>query len=167
MKKVLSIMIVAVLLVAGVFLLTGCGEKSCNENVNNSQIKVDGDTKQSNDNKTSSQVIPLENSYDVKLEGNIVSVISNLGGNITTTKYIFENNSIIKIETVQEYSSTTLAKSTYDQMMATPQVTEQYSDVSLNGKVINLTTKPELVEALKAYTMQDFYETQKMTYGVN
>lgn len=157
MKKFLKELCVVAFTFVLLIGLTGCGnneEEGPNKNNNQQQQE------QSENNNSSLDV----GKYKVEKNNNSVSVITNDGSGISTTTYYFENGKITSAKVTTEFSSKSIAESSYNTMKNESAIMNQYSDIKLDGKKIVLTLKSEILSAYNTFDLNAFYDLMNQTY---
>lgn len=105
--------------------ITGCGNKENN-------IPNDNNEQEQNNDSFNLEV----GKYKVEKSNNSVSVITNDGNAISMTTYYFENDKITSAKVIEEFSSKSIAETSYNVMKNETAIMNQYTDVKLDGKKI-------------------------------
>ncbi|MDO5569743.1 MAG: hypothetical protein Q4G04_06580 [bacterium] len=141
------------------FALVGCGkEETPNDNTG------------TNNGGTGQQEKPNDNpslgvgKYKVEKGNNSVAVITNDGSGISTTTYYFTGDKITSATLVEEFSSKSIAETSYNTMKNEPAIMNSYSDIKLDGKKVVLTVKEEILSAYSTFGYDAFYDLMTQTY---
>lgn len=140
------------------FALVGCGKE---ETTNNGATNNGGTEQKDNTNNNSSLGV---GKYKVEKGNNSVAVITNDGSGISTTTYYFTGDKITSAILVEEFSSKSIAETSYNAMKNESAVMNQYSDIKLDGKRIVLTVKSEILSAYSSFGYDAFYDLMHDTY---
>ena len=65
---------------------------------------------------------------------------------------------------IEEFSSKSIAESSYNVMKNESAIMNQYSDIKLDGKKILLTLKSEVISAYNTFDLNAFYNLMSETY---
>ena len=152
MKKLIKGLCVVTFTFVLLICLTGCGNKENN---------TPNDNKGQEQNNNSSLGV---GKYKVEKSSNSVSVISNDGSGISTITYYFENDKITSAKATTEFSSKSIAESSYNTMKNESAIMNQYSDIKLDGKKVVLTFKSEILSAYDTFDLNAFYDLMNQTY---
>lgn len=102
----------------------------------------------------------LEIKFEVTSGDNEVNVIAKSSGDITTTKYIFEDDKLKEIKVIEELDTNEAAQYVYDSMKSDENISQSYSDININEKTITIYLKQEYVDAFAGITKEELYNNQ-------
>lgn len=111
-----------------------------------------------NDNETKS-----EYTYYLTSGDNEITLISESGNEKTTFKYLFsdETGELYKIDIVEECQSSGDAQKYYDGVKSNDDMSQVYSDITLEDNIVIMTLKQEYVDYNKEFSKDDIYAIQE------
>ncbi len=96
--------------------------------------------------------------YEVTSGENEVILRAITSGDISTTRYIFENEKLVRITVTEEVVSGDFIEDIYNSMKNDENFVQIYSTINLNDDIITLELKEEYVNALSSRTKIELYE---------
>ncbi len=146
-KGAKTVVIIMLILILG-YIVVGVYKKNSN-NVDDENL---------NDNETKS-----EYTYYLTSGDNEITLISESGNEKTTFKYLFsdETGELYKIDIVEECQSSGDAQKYYDGVKSNDDMSQVYSDITLEDNIVIMTLKQEYVDYNKEFSEEDIYAMQE------
>lgn len=146
-KGAKTVVIIMLILILG-YIVVGVYKKNSN-NVDDENL---------NDNETKSEYMYYLTSGD-----NEITLISESGNEKTTFKYLFsdETGELYKIDIVEECQSSSDAQKYYDGVKSNDDMSQVYSDITLEDNIVIMTLKQEYVDYNKEFSREDIYAMQE------
>ena len=146
-KGAKTVVIIMLILILG-YIVVGVYKKNSN-NVDDENL---------NDNETKS-----EYTYYLTSGDNEITLISESGNEKTTFKYLFsdETGELYKIDIVEECQSSGDAQKYYDGVKSNDDMSQVYSDITLEDNIVIMTLKQEYVDYNKEFSREDIYAMQE------
>lgn len=146
-KGAKTVVIIMLILILG-YIVVGVYKKNSN-NVDDENL---------NDNETKS-----EYTYYLTSGDNEITLISESGNEKTTFKYLFsdETGELYKIDIVEECQSSGDAQKYYDGVKSNDDMSQVYSDITLEDNIVIMTLKQEYVDYNKEFSKEDIYAMQE------
>lgn len=146
-KGAKTVVIIMLILILG-YIVVGVYKKNSN-NVDDENL---------NDNETKS-----EYTYYLTSGDNEITLISESGNEKTTFKYLFsdETGELYKIDIVEECQSSGDAQKYYDGVKSNDDMSQVYSDITLEDNIVIMTLKQEYVDYNKEFSKEDIYAIQE------
>lgn len=164
-KNIVSIICIIIIL-AIICILTITINKVNNNKLNNN---ISGDTLNSGERNTEEQSGELEDNVHYELEltsgENEIVIIAKTSGEITTTKYIFENDTLKNIVVSEEIMSGDIPQNRLASIINDSNVNEIYENFELNGNTITMNAKQEYVDVFSGFTKEQLYEKQEQAFN--
>lgn len=149
-------LLIGLFLIVISFTLGVCGKEEIDKESNNQETEL-------KENKKSNSSLGV-GKYKVEKGNNSVVVITNDGSGISTTTYYFTNGKLTSATLIEEFTSVSIAKTSYETMKNESAIMNQYSDIKLVGKKIILNIKSEILSAYSSFNYEDFYNLMHDTY---
>jgi len=138
MKRFLSITLIICIFIVSAFVLSGC--TSNNISVGSTSVK-------SVDNK--------------------IIVKTNDGATMTTTTYVYTNNVISSVKSVQDYyDDFSNLEEAYNNMVSEPIVLSMYKSIEKKNNTLELEFAEVLYEQYKNMSQEELYSYMKQLYNV-
>ncbi len=146
-KGAKAVVIIMLILILG-YVVVGVYKKN-SKNVDDENL---------NDNETKS-----EYTYYLTSGDNEITLISESGNEKTTFKYLFsdETGELYKIDIVEECQSSGDAQKYYDGVKSNDDMSQVYSDITLEDNIVIMTLKQEYVDYNKEFSKDDIYAIQE------
>jgi hypothetical protein len=146
-KGAKAVVIIMLILILG-YVVVGVYKKN-SKNVDDENL---------NDNETKS-----EYTYYLTSGDNEITLISESGNEKTTFKYLFsdETGELYKIDIVEECQSSGDAQKYYDGVKSNDDMSQVYSDITLEDNIVIMTLKQEYVDYNKEFSKEDIYAIQE------
>lgn len=146
-KGAKTVVIIMLILILG-YIVVGVYKKNSN-NVDDENL---------NDNETKS-----EYTYYLTSGDNEITLISESGNEKTTFKYLFsdETGELYKIDIVEECQSSGDAQKYYDGVKSNDDMSQVYSDITLEDNIVIMNLKQEYVDYNKEFSREDIYAMQE------
>lgn len=154
MNKGTKVVLIIMLAIIAIYVAVGlCGDY--NSTISGEQNQS-GDQVEVND---SGDVIEDELiQYEITSGENEVILRAITSGDISTTRYIFENEKLVRITVTEEVVSGDFIEDIYNSMKNDENFVQIYSTINLNDDIITLELKEEYVNALSSRTKIELYE---------
>ena len=130
----------------------------CKEVITNIK-SVDTDLKNVNENSS----LNIDK-YKVEKTDKYVAIINKKNGYVITTKYIYVDKLLSRVNVEEKYESITVAEETYESTKIDAEKMKDYKDIILNGSTIILVKKDELFESLKKMNIDSLYDYEYKLY---
>jgi len=138
MKRFLGITLIVCVIIASIFVFTGC---------TSDDISVGSASVKSLDNK--------------------IIVKTNDGATMTTTTYVYNNNVISSVKSVQDYYDNILSlEEAYNNMVSEPIVLSMYKSIEKKNNILELEFAEVLYEQYKNMSQEELYSYMKQLYNV-
>ena len=102
--------------------------------------------------------------YKVEKTDNYVAIIIKKDKLVITTKYIFVNKKLLRVNVEEKYESLTVAEEKYELTKNDLDKMKNYKDIILNGSTLILVQKDELFEDLKGMNIDALYNYEYKLY---
>ena len=102
--------------------------------------------------------------YKVEKTDNYVAIIIKKDKLVITTKYIFVNKKLLRVNVEEKYKSLTVAEEKYELTKNDLDKMKNYKDIILNGSTLILVQKDELFEDLKGMNIDALYNYEYKLY---
>ncbi|MBQ8300128.1 MAG: hypothetical protein IJX99_09840 [Clostridia bacterium] len=154
MNRGTKVVLIIMLAIIAIYVAAGlCGDY--NSTISGEQNQS-GDQVEVND---SGDVIEDELiQYEITSGENEVILRAITSGDIGTTKYIFENEKLVKILVTEEVLSGDFIQDIYNSMKTDENFVQIYSTINLEGNIITMELKEEYVNAISGRSKVELYE---------
>ncbi len=158
-KATKIVFIIMVIIILG-YILFGVVRKNINED--NPNENLSGEMINSGDSGDEEKI-----SYTLELTSgeNDITITAKTSGETTTTKYIFDNDLLSRIEVTEEVTSGEIAENMLESIKQDENVSEVYENIELKDNVITMNAKQEYVDRFSGFTKEQIYDMQEKAFN--
>lgn len=163
MNKATKIVLIIMLIIILGYIAFGLIRNNINNNDNPNE-NLSGDIIDSGDSGDEEKV-----SYILELTSgeNDITITAKTSGEITTTKYIFDNNVLNRIEVIEEITSGEIAEGMLESIKQDESITEVYENIEQAENKITMNAKQEYIDRFSGFTKEQIYDMQEEAFNEN